>query len=292
MTKRQANVILLAITIVWGLAFVAQRSGSEHMSALSFNAARFLLGGSLVAMYSLWKTPCVRSCSNFCLTRDGLILGCTLTLAALLQQHGVSQTSTANVSFLTIMNVIFVPMLARFIGYAPRLLEIVGAGMAVVGAYFMSVEGDFSVRSGDWWVLGSALFWALHILLISLRAHLHNPLKLASEQFLVCGIMSTIGAFALEDIHSQNITAALPAILFAGAISVAVAYTLQVVAQRYVTPSHAVIILSLEGVFGALAGWLLCGESMSVRAMAGASILTLGVVVAQMHTATSSAKNT
>jgi drug/metabolite transporter (DMT)-like permease len=203
----------------------------------------------------------------------------------MLQQHGVPLTTTANVSFLTIMNVIFVPALALFIGHTPRVFELMGACMAVVGAYFMSVSQDFSVHPGDWWVLGSALFWALHIVIMSLVSQRHDSLRLAAEQFLVCGMLSALGAVIAEPISSQNISAALPAILFAGCVSVAIAYTLQVVVQRHVTPSHAVIILSLEGVFGAFAGWLLCQESMSSRAIFGASILTAGVVVAQLRVA-------
>jgi drug/metabolite transporter (DMT)-like permease len=183
------------------------------------------------------------------------------------------------------MNVIFVPALSRFIGHSPRLLEVVGACLAVVGAYYMSVDGNFSVHTGDWWVLASALFWALHILIVSCVSHRHEPLKLAAEQFLVCGLVSVLVAVFFEPLHTQNLVGALPSILFAGGISVAVAYTLQVVAQRHVTPSHAVIILSLEGVFGAFAGWLLCGESMSLRAILGASILTAGVVISQLRVA-------
>jgi len=260
---------------------VAQRSGAAHMNALSFNAARFLLGGVLVVLFMLWQRRNRSKCAGPWLTKDGCALGVALALASLLQQLGVPLTTTANVSFLTIMNVIFVPVLSRFIGHAPRGIEIIGSCMAVLGAFFMSVDGDFSVHSGDWWVLASALFWALHVILISSVSARHDPLKLAAEQFLVCGLLSAVGALLFEELSAQNVVGALPAILFAGGLSVAVAYTLQVVAQRYVTPSHAVIILSLEGVFGALSGWLLCGESMTARAITGASILTAGVIVAQ-----------
>jgi drug/metabolite transporter (DMT)-like permease len=258
------------------------------MSALSFNAARFLLGGVLVALFVVWQRRKQGGRVGPWLTKDGYALGAALALASLLQQVGVPLTTTANVSFLTIMNVIFVPALSRFIGHIPRRMEILGAGMAVIGAYFMSVDGNFSVHSGDWWVLASALFWALHILIISAVSARHEPLKLAAEQFLVCGVLSALGALFFEEPGAQNVVGALPAILFAGGVSVAVAYTLQVVAQRYVTPSHAVIILSLEGVFGALAGWIFCSESMTLRAMAGAGILTAGVVVAQWRSEASS----
>ena len=283
MTRYRANGILLLVTVIWGVAFVAQRYGSAHMSALSFNAVRFILGGFLVFIFAHRRNLGRSKQIGPWLSKDGCILGGVLAAAALLQQHGVPETTTANASFLTIMNVIFVPALARLAGHIPRVLELVGAAMAVIGAYFMSVNGDFSVHRGDWWVLASAFFWALHILFISSVSSRHNPLQLASEQFLVCGFLSAIGAVLFEDLGAQNITAAMPAILFAGGISVAVAYTLQVVAQRYVTPSYAVIILSLEGVCGAISGWIICGESMSERAIMGAGILTLGVICAQLQ---------
>jgi drug/metabolite transporter (DMT)-like permease len=281
MTKRRADLVLLLVTSIWGVGFVAQRSGSAHMSALSFNAARFLLGGIIVALFVWWRRRGNNTASPIRLSKDGCALGGALAMAALLQQQGVPLTTTANVSFLTIMNVIFVPLLARFIGHLPRATEIVGACMAVVGAYFMSVDGSTSIHVGDWWVLASALFWALHIIVVSFACERHDPFELAAQQFLVCGVLSACGALIFEDLSNQSLILALPSILFAGGLSVAVAYTLQVVAQRHVTPSHAVIILSLEGVFGALAGWIFCGETMSLRAILGAGILTLGVIVAQ-----------
>jgi drug/metabolite transporter (DMT)-like permease len=282
MTRTRADAVLLFVTVIWGIAFVAQRFGSAHMSPLSFNAARFLLGGILVALFAWWRSSGGGGAFSIRCSRDGLALGTALALAALLQQIGVPQTTTANSSFLTIMNVIFVPLMSVLVGYRPRAIELVGACIAVVGAYLMSVDGEFSVHPGDWWVLASALFWAVHIVLISLISSRHDPFKLAAEQFLVCGLLSLAGALIFEDRANQNIIGAMPSILFAGGVSVALAYTLQVVAQRNVTPSHAVIILSLEGVFGALAGWVLCDESMTQRAILGAVILTAGVILAQV----------
>ena len=283
MTYRQADIILLLVAIIWGFAFVAQRLGASHMGPLSFNAARFLLGGGIVAVVVVLRF--CRSCQRprVWLTKEGCALGAALAIAALLQQQGVPRTTTANLSFLTITSVIFVPVLGRCIGHTPQRSEFIGAALAVVGAYVMSVGGNFSVRPGDWWVLGSALFWAVHILLLGHVSFRQEPLHLAAQQFLVCGALSAFGALFLEDWSNQQIGAALPGILFAGVVSVAIAYTLQVVAQPAVTPSHAVIILSLEGVFGAFAGWLLCGEAMSVRGMVGAGVLTAGVIVAQLR---------
>lgn len=283
MTSRKADAVLLLVAIIWGVAFVAQRFGSDHMTPLSFNAARFILGGGIVAFVAT-----LRRRSNgepkFRLTKEGTALGIVLALGAMLQQQGVPLTTTANLSFLTIMNVVFVPLLGLFVGHRPQGHELFGVALAVVGAYVMSVDGEFSVHVGDWWVLASAIFWAIHILLIERVSFRQEALPLAAQQFLVCGVLSALGAFLLEDWSNQQIWAALPAVLFAGVVSVAIAYTLQLVAQPTVTPSHAVIILSLEGVFGALAGWLLCGEAMSARAIIGASVITAGVIITQLRT--------
>lgn len=283
MTHRQADIILLVVAVIWGFAFVAQRLGASHMGPLSFYAARFLLGGGIVAVVAVVRFH--RSCQRprVWLTKEGCALGAALALAALLQQQGVPLTTTANLSFLTIMNVIFVSLLGRCIGQRPRRSEVVGAALAVIGAYVMSVGGNFSVRPGDWWVLASALFWAIHILLLGHVSLRQEPLHLAAQQFLVCGMLSAFGALFLEDWSNQQIVPALPGVLFAGVVSVAIAYTLQVVAQPAFTPSHAVIILSLEGVFGAFAGWVLCGEVMSLRGMVGAAVLTAGVIFAQLR---------
>jgi drug/metabolite transporter (DMT)-like permease len=283
MTSRKADAALLLVAIIWGIAFVAQRLGSAHMTPLSFNAARFIVGGGIVAIVATLRRPSYERPKRW-LTKQGSALGIALAVAAMLQQQGVPLTTTANLSFLTIMNVVFVPLLGFFVGHRLKRHELFGAVLAVVGAYVMSVGGEFSVHPGDWWVLASAIFWAIHIILIGRVSFRQEALPLAAQQFLVCGVLSALGAFVLEDWANQQILAALPALLFSGVVSVAIAYTLQLVAQPAVTPSHAVIILSLEGVFGALAGWILCGEAMSARGIIGASVITAGVIIAQLRT--------
>jgi drug/metabolite transporter (DMT)-like permease len=282
-SNRQANLILLLVTIIWGFGFAAQRAGSEHLSALSFNAARFLLGSVIVAAIIFTRDRLRGTTSQYALSKNGACLGIVLTLAALCQQIGVAKTTTANASFLTITNVVFVPLLSCCIRVTPRPLEICGAALTIAGAFFMTIDRQLHIQSGDWWILTSALFWAIHIILLSQGSNRPDSLRLAAEQFFVCGALSFTAALWHEPFELQAWEAALPAILFAGAVSVAIAYTLQVVAQQFVTPTHAVIILTLEGVFGALAGWLIYGESMSARAICGAIIITIGVTVTQLR---------
>jgi drug/metabolite transporter (DMT)-like permease len=187
-----------------------------------------------------------------------------------------------NSGFITGLYVIIVPLLGLFIGHKTGLGIWLGASLAVVGMFLLSVGDGFVVASGDWLQLAGAFVWGVHVLLVGFFASRHDPLRLALVQFITCAVISLLLALIFEEIQWQSIIAAGPAILYGGVFGVAIGFTLQVVAQKDAIASHAAIILSLEAVFAAIAGALLLGETLELRGYFGCALMFAGMLLAQL----------
>ena len=289
LSLRQANLLLLLASAIWGLAFVAQRVGMRHVGPLTFNGVRFALGAAVLLPLA-WRSV---SASNGAakppqlrpVVRAGVLAGVCLFAGATLQQYGVVFTTAGKAGFITSLYVVFVPVLGGFIGHRVGRWVWVGVGLSTAGLYLLSARGLVGIALGDGLVLVGAVFWAAHVLVVDRFAQKVPALALAAVQFIVVAVLSLVGALALETITWGPIRAALVPILYAGLLSVAVAYTLQVVGQTRARPAHAAIILSLESVFAVLGGWLILSEGLSLRAMLGCGLMLAGVLLAQLSPA-------
>lgn len=279
-----ANLLLCLTALIWGLAFTAQRVGMDFMAPLTFNGIRFLLGG-LTLIPLAWALR-ERRLPALWMVRRGVLLGIVLFLGAWLQQLGICWTTAGNAGFITGLYVLLVPVLGYPFGHRASLGTWIGALLALIGLYFLSVTDDFSTNRGDLLVLFSAVFWAIHVLAIgrfSTGIRAAEAVVLSIIQFLTCGLISLGGALATETIALAGIRQGLVPLLYGGLGSVGVAYTLQVIAQRYARPAPAAIILSLEAVFAALGGWAILGETMTIRAMMGCTLMLSGTIIAQLR---------
>lgn len=294
-----ANLLLLLTAAIWGFAFVAQRVGSQHVGAFTFNGIRFALGSmSLVPLIIYFdkkkKAQSSDSSSNEIEVTtkktiiSGIIVGIILYAGATLQQVGLIYTTAGKASFITGLYMVFVPVMGIFLKQKIGRNSWIGVALAVVGLYLLSVNEDFSMGYGDFLEVIGAVFWAIHILVIDNFARKIDPLKLSSLQFATCSILSLITALIFEDITMVGISNALIPLLYGGFLSVGVAYTLQVVAQKNAKPSHAAIILSMESVFGAIGGALLLSESMSLRGYLGCALILGGILISQIKSSTES----
>jgi drug/metabolite transporter (DMT)-like permease len=282
----KAEAYLLLTAAIWGLAFVAQRKGMEFIGPFAFNGIRFALGSiSLVPIIIYFRKKDKAGNAQKKETpafKNGIWLGLILFVAASLQQVGMVYTTSGNAGFITSMYVILVPIIGIFIGHKiPRQLW-VGAILAFAGLYFLSVRGTLSIQLGDGLVLLSALFWAIHVLAISFFAPKNNVLALSAIQFAVCSILSLLVAFVFESFTLNEIYQASIPILYGGIMSVGVAYTIQVYAQKTAPPSHAAVILSLESLFAALGGWLILSEQMDAIKIFGCVLMLAGVIISQI----------
>ena len=283
----RADLLMLVTAMIWGSSFVAQRLGMDSIGPFLYTGLRFTLAAViLLPVLRLLESRTSSTVAvvplNRQLLRGGVLMGLALALGINLQQVGLLFTSVTNSGFITGLYVIVVPLLGLFIGHKTGLGIWLGACLAVVGMFLLSVGEGFQVASGDWLQLAGAFVWGVHVLLVGFFAGRHDPLRLALVQFVTCAVISLVLAVIFEEIQLQAIIAAGPAILYGGVIGVAVGFTLQVVAQKDAIASHAAIILSLEAVFAAIAGAWLLGESLELRGYFGCALMFAGMLLAQL----------
>ncbi len=293
MTKTQlkANILLLLTAAIWGLAFVAQKVGAEHVGAFTYNGIRFALGSiSLIPLILFLnkkkgeneKTKNDDRDSLKLTVKAGIIAGCALFIATSLQQMGVMGTTAGKAGFITGLYMVIVPILGLFLKQKVNKSTWIGIVISIIGLYLLSINEDFSISNGDLLVLIGSVGWAIHILLIDNFTKKIDPLKLSSVQFATCSILSLVMAIIFEDINMVGISGAMVSILYGGLLSVGVAYTLQVVAQKNAKPSHAAILLSMESVFGALGGAMFLGERIGARGLVGCILIFIAIIISQL----------
>lgn len=286
----KSDLLLLITGLIWGFAFVAQRIGMEHVGPFTFNGIRFALGSiSLIPLilFTRGKNGLESSHRNELsptyLILCGGLTGLVLFLGASLQQVGLVYTTAGKAGFITGLYVVIVPILWFFRGRQSSSRTWIGAALAAIGLYLLSVTSDFTIQFGDLLEIIGAFFWASHILLINYFSKKINPIVLSLIQFAFCSLLSLITALIFETIALQGILDAGIPILYGGLGSVGIAYTLQVVAQRNAHPAHAAIILSLESVFAAIGGWLILGEMLSTRSKIGCVLMFAGMLFSQLR---------
>lgn len=286
----KSDLLFLLSATIWGFAFVAQRLGMDHVGPFTFNGVRFLLGALVLVPFICinGKKPSEKQDRAGRARAGSLILygslaGLTLFTGASLQQVGLVYTTAGKAGFITGLYVVIVPIMGLLWGQRTNAGTWGGALMAAAGMYLLSVNEDFFISFGDLLELMGAVLWACHIHLIGWLSPKTDSLQLAFVQFMVCAMASLATAAACETASAAGIAAAALPIIYGGALSVGVAYTLQVVAQRHAHPAHAAILLSLEAVFAAVGGWLILGEVMSGRGMAGCCLMFSGMLVSQLY---------
>lgn len=276
-----SKLLLLLTAALWGFAFVAQRQGMEHLDPFTFNAIRFALGAFFVR-FALAKS----------FKKNAPLLwlpGVVLFVAASLQQIGLIYTSAGSAGFITGLYVLFVPILGFFLGQRSGFRLIISVILAVFGLYLINSFASAQVSTGNLLVLISAVFWALHVQLVHRYSKMVPTAVLAFDQFAVCALLSTLFAVFFRIFmyprasfaagYFSDIGHTIWPILYGGVISVGIAYSLQIKAQKKVEPAPAAVIMSLEGVFAMLGGYLLLKESLSLRSILGASMMLVAMLL-------------
>ena len=201
---------------------------------------------------------------------------------AILQQAGLVWTTAGKAGFVTGLYVVLVPLAGLLWGQRPGWSRWLGAALAAAGLFLLSVTRSFTLERGDLLVLVGALFWTAHVHVLGWLSPRTRVVALSCVQFAVCSVLSGIVTLFTERVTVAALQAAAVPILYGGLVSVGVAYTLQVVAQRHAPPAHAAILLSLETVFAALGGWLVLGERLSPRGLAGCALMLAGMLCSQL----------
>ena len=283
----KADLLMLIAAVIWGFAFVAQREGMETMGPFLFNGVRFLIGVVALSpvVWYLSKKPQPdhkAEVSTKKLLIAGTMAGLLLFIAISFQQYGLQFTTAGKAGFITGLYIFFVPLIGLFFGQKTGSGTWLGATIALIGLYLLSIKEDFSIAEGDLPQLICAVFFASHVLYIGYFAKRMDPLKLSLVQYVVTGVLSLVIAIAIELITWDMIMETAIPLLYAGVMSTGIAYTLQVVAQQHAHSSHAAIILSLEGAFAVLGGWLLLDEYLTTRGLVGCGLMLTGMFLSQL----------
>lgn len=274
----RADLILLLVSFLWGGAFVAQRLAGLSASVYFFNAARF-------ALACLLLLPFIRLRSVERAAVPWMLLaGVVLFLASALQQAGLKTTTAANAGFITSLYVVFVP-LGLFLLWReqPSLLTLLALPLALGGAYLLSTGGHFQVQRGDVLELLGAFFWAFHVVLLGKMAYRYEVLSFSAGQLMVGAVLNLIAAVLWERWQVSALLPWLGAVAYTAVFSLGIGYTLQIWAQRHTPPGDAALILSLEAVFAALAGWIFLGEALLPLQIVGALLILLAVLLSQSN---------
>ncbi len=283
--KLVSALLLLTASMIWGFAFVAQQAGMAHIGPLTFSAIRaFLAGLALIPCFLLFDKlglspkPYDRKTT----WKAGLLLGVIIAGGGNLQQIGLVYTSVAKAGFITSLYIVLVPIFGLLIHKRAHPMIWVCAVLAAVGLYFLSIRDGFSVNKGDLYTMGCAVLFAVHILVIDHYAGKADVVRMSCIQFFVYSALSAVGMAFTETPSWPAIAAAWLPLVYAGVLSGAACYTVQMLAQRNIEPAAASLLLSPESVFAALGGWVLLGQVLSGRELFGCTLVLIAVVLSQI----------
>ncbi|MBP2636370.1 MAG: carboxylate/amino acid/amine transporter [Firmicutes bacterium] len=285
MSTLKSNLLLLLAAAIWGFAFVAQRVGMDHMGPFTFNGIRFILGSMslLPLIFYFRKKPQKTSIAVTGALLPGIAAGLILFTAASLQQIGLIYTTAGKAAFVTCLYIVFVPIFGIFLKQHVNRIIWLSSVLALAGLYLLCVKESFSIAYGDLLQFVGALFWTVHILLIDRYAKQVDILKLNFFQFVTCGILSLATALWQETITIAGLAGGIIPILYGSFCSVGIAYSLQVVGQKYSPPAQAAIILSMETVFAAVGGFWLLNERLGFQELLGCALMLSGMLLTQLQ---------
>ncbi len=294
----KGSLILITAALIWGLAFVAQSGAADLVPPFTFNALRSVIGA--LALYGFWLFTGKKESGAFFPKNTeerkkyytaAAVCGICLAISVNFQQFGIAAypkgvSSEARAGFITALYVILVPILSLFLRKRVGVPVLLGVVIAVLGVYLLCFSGGVGgIYLGDILVFLCAISFATHIMAVDKFVGITGGVKLSILQFSVVAVISAVLAliFETDRISISNILSAAPQILYLGVMSSGVAYTLQIVGQKYAEPTVASISMSLESVFAALGGWVISGNALSMREIFGCALVFLAIVIAQVR---------
>ena len=288
MSKSMSLFSALFCTFIWGTTFIAQDTGMDKIGPLTFNATRFFVGFLSIMPIALLieKKKISKEINNNKKLFFKLLfwIGLFLFLGTYVQQAALLYTDVANAAFFTIFYVPMVPIIL-FLIYSKSIHWSIWPSVlfCLFGVYLLSDFSDATIRLGDGLVILCALFWALHIIFIgNFIKNFNLPLFFGALQALVVSFFSFIFAIFFETITISNILNESISIIYAVVLSGGIAFTLQIYAQKNISPAPAGIIFSLEGVFATIAAWIILNQILDINNVIGCFLIIFGVLFSQL----------
>lgn len=282
MTRSNANLLLLICAVLWGSAFLFQKSAMMHIGPTAFVAARSILAALLLLPLALIELRRSAAPPGKALYAFGVLAGAAFLGGSLLQQYGVVTASVTNAGFLTALYVVVTPFISFALtgrAIAPSIWF--ATTLSFAGTWLLGAGTLGGFGHGDYLIAASAVVWALHIVILALAAPRGYPVLFTALQFAIVGVLAAAGAMLWETTTAEQLLAAAPEIAYVGALSTALCFTVLTVALRYAGPAEAAIIISSETLFAAFLAWMFFGEQLSAIGMAGAASILAGVLIVQ-----------
>lgn len=290
----RANLLLILTAFIWGVAFVAQDVAADAIPPLFFNGLRMALA-ALALLPTVWLMDRraaakgeglvwkqMTAAQKKELFIGGVCCGVMLTLGSAFQQMGISMgTGAGKAGFITALYIVLVPLAGigrKRIG----ALAWIAVGLSVVGLYLLCMQGSFQLDAADSMLILCAAAYTGHILVVDHFSRRTDCVKMSCIQFAVTAVLCLLGAALFETATWAGVKACLIPILYAGILSGAAGYTMQILAQRDAEPTIASLLMSLESVFAVLAGWVILGDALSLRELAGCALMMTAIVLAQL----------
>lgn len=282
------NIMLILTAAIWGIAFVAQRAGMDHVGPFTFMATRYALAAlslGIISFLVFRSQEQKNSKTDYDLKttlKSGLVTGIILFTASSLQQIGLIYSTAGKAAFITTLYIVIVPFFGIFLGKKIGASTWVGVILSICGLYLLTVKQGLSMEYGDLIVLAGSFLWAGHILVIDHYSNRVEPVYMSFLQFVVAFLLSVIVMFLFETPTWDTVMEAKIPIFYAGVLSAGVGYTLQMIAQKSTDPTVASLIMSLEAVFGAVGGYFLLHEILSFKELLGCIVMFVAIIIAQI----------
>lgn len=281
--------ILLVTAIIWGSAFVAQSKGMDYLGPFSFNGIRSIIAIIFLSSVLLFiiiknkKNPDFKLFKNKKALIGSIFCGIALMFSTSTQQIGISMTSVGKSGFITSLYIILVPILGLLLKKKVPIKIWFCVGIVLIGLYLLCIKNSVKIEIGDIFLLLSAFGFAVQILIVDSISQDINTILLSIIQLSAVAILSLFPICMIEKPSISNTLDAIPYLLFAGVLSSGIAYTLQIVGQKYTTPVVASLIMSLESVFAAITGWLFLNEILSLNETIGCVLIFTAIIISQIE---------
>ena len=294
-TQLKGVFMLLLTAFIWGSSFVAQGMGMEQVQAFTFNGIRTLLGAAVLLpviaageIRKNKKAPVskeVKKAENKKVLKKGTVLGIMLCVAGNLQQFAFNWTSAGKIAFITAFYMLFVPVLGLFLKKKVALPTWLCIVAGVVGLYFLCIcgKGLSGINFGDFLAFLCSIAFAVHILTVERFAGDVDSVKLSCVQFAVAGSVTCILMFIFEEPTAAALKASAVPIMYSGFLSCGVAYTLQIVGQKYTESTVASLLMCMESVFGVVCSAIIIKEKMTAWEVLGCVIMFVAIIVSQIN---------
>lgn len=294
-TQFKGVFMLLLTAFIWGSSFVAQSVGMESVEAFTFNGIRTLMGACVLLPFILIRDSITakkmtkeqlseRKRLNKKTLIYGSVLGVALCAASNFQQFAFNYSTSGKIAFVTALYMLFVPLFGLFFKKKVPFITWVCVFFGFVGLYFLCINPDDAgtLNMGDILTFICSILFAVHILLVEKFAPDVDGIKLSCVQFAVSGTISCLLMFIFESPQPESIVAAALPLLYSGVMSCGIAYTFQIVGQKYTEATVASLLMCMESVFGVLAGAVILHETLSGREIIGCVIMFAAIILSQL----------